>query len=229
MRPHTLASAASTQGGVRPPAELSMLSTIQVMLGVSISDVLGQLGYAGLALLMVVETVFPPIPSEVVLPLAGYLVQTGDFTFVGALVASTFGSLVGAVVLEEAARHGGRPFAERFVRFARQDPAKLDDAERWFRRRGWLMVLAGRCIPGVRSLVALPAGVLRMPRVEYIVLTLIGSTVWNAVLIAAGYVLGSQWERVSDAIGRWSTPLLVLIALAGGALVLRHVLRARRK
>jgi membrane protein DedA with SNARE-associated domain len=99
-----------------------------------------------------------------VLPLAGYLVQTGDFEFVPTLVASTFGSLVGAVILEELARHGGRPFADRFLRFARQDPAQLDRAQEWFRRRGAVMVLAGRCIPGVRSLIALPAGVLRMPR-----------------------------------------------------------------
>ncbi|WP_037500168.1 DedA family protein, partial [Solirubrobacter soli] len=124
----------------------------------SISEVLGELGYVGLALLMIAETVFPPIPSEVVLPFAGYLVQQGDFEFLPALVASTIGSLVGAVVLEEAARYGGRPFAERFVRFAHIDPGRLDDAERWFVRRGWLMVLVGRCVPGVRSLVALPAG-----------------------------------------------------------------------
>jgi membrane protein DedA with SNARE-associated domain len=198
-----------------------------MFLGVTISGLLSDLGYAGLALLMVAETVFPPIPSEVVLPLAGYLVQQGDFTFAGALVASTVGSLIGALALEEAARHGGRPFAERFVRFAHQDPAKLDDAERWFRRRGWLMVLGGRCIPGVRSLVALPAGVLRMPRGEYIVLTLIGSTIWNALLIGAGYVLGAQWEHVADAIGRLSTPLLVIAALVVAGLVLRRRLHAR--
>ena len=189
------------------------------------NGVLLDLGYAGLALLMVAETIFPPIPSEVVLPLAGYLVEQGEFTFVGALVASTAGSLVGAVALEEAARHGGRPFAERFVRFARQDPAKLEVAERWFRRHGWMMVLFGRCVPGVRSLVALPAGVLRMPRGEYIVLTLIGSTVWNTLLIGAGYLLGAQWERVSDAIGRLSTPLLIIAGLAVAALVLRHYRR----
>lgn len=117
------------------------------------------------------------------------------------------------MVLEEAARHGGRPFAERFVRFARQDPHTLERAERWFQRRGPLMVLAGRCVPGVRSLVALPAGALRMPRAQYVVLTLIGSTVWNTVLISAGYLLGSQWERVSHAIGAVSTPLLILLAL----------------
>jgi membrane protein DedA with SNARE-associated domain len=196
------------------------------MLGLSISEVLTDLGYLGLALLMVAETVFPPIPSEVVLPLAGFLVEQGEFAFVPTLIASTVGSLVGAVLLYEAARHGGRPFAERFVRFARQDPAKLDEAEAWFRRRGWLMVLVGRCIPGVRSLVAIPAGVLRMPRSEYIVLTLIGSTVWNTLLIGAGYVLGTQWERVADVIGPLATPLLVLLAVAAaGVLVWRAVRR----
>src|SRR3954451_22447687 len=96
------------------------------------SDVLSELGYIGLALLMVAETVFPPIPSEVVLPLAGYLVFTGELEFVPAVIASTVGSVVGAVLLEEAARYGGRPFAERFVRFARQDPEMLERAERWF-------------------------------------------------------------------------------------------------
>src|SRR4051794_18171921 len=115
---------------------------------------------------MVAETVFPPIPSEVVLPLAGYLVQKGDFEFLPALAASTAGALVGAILLYEAARAGGRPFAQRFLTFAHQDPAKLETAERWFRRRGAVMVLAGRCIPGVRSLIALPAGVLQMRRGE---------------------------------------------------------------
>ena len=197
-----------------------------MLIGFSVSGVLSELGYVGLALLMVAETVFPPIPSEVVLPLAGFLVEQGDFAFVPALVASTAGSLIGAVLLYEAARRGGRPFADRFVRFAHQDPARLDDAERWFRRRGSVMVLAGRCIPGVRSLVALPAGVLRMPRGRYVVLTLIGSTVWNTVLIGAGYALGSQWEHVADTVGSLGTPLIVAATLAGaGFLVWRRYVR----
>lgn len=199
------------------------------VLAISIPQMLSELGYAGLVLLMIAETVFPPIPSEVVLPLAGYLVQKGDFEFLPTLLASTFGSLVGAVILEELARHGGRPFASRFLHFAHQDPAQLDRAEEWFRRRGAVMVLAGRCIPGVRSLIALPAGVLLMPRGKYIVLTLIGSTVWNATLISAGYVLGSQWERVSDAIGPLATPILVLLALGIGGVLLLRALRRRRE
>ena len=90
------------------------------------------------------------------------------------------------------------------------------------------MVLAGRCIPGVQSLIALPAGVLRMPRGRYILLTLIGSTVWSGALTTTGYVLGSQWERVADAIGPLATPILVLIALGIGAFILVRALRKRR-
>ena len=191
--------------------------------GLSLSQILRDLGYAGLFLLMLAETVFPPIPSEAILPLAGYLVETGDFAFVPVLVTSTAGSVVGAMVLYEAARAGGRPFALRFLRFARQDAERLDEAERWFARRGAIVVLVGRCIPGARSLVSLPAGVLRMPRWEYLLFTVIGSTVWNTVLIGAGYLLGTQWEQVSDVIGPLSTPLLILTVLGAAAfLVLRH-------
>ena len=134
--------------------------------GLSLSKVLRDLGYAGLALLMLAETVFPPIPSEAVLPLAGYLVERGEFYYVLVLLTSTAGSVLGAMVLYEAARRGGRPFAERFLRFAHLQPEKLDDAERWFARRGALIVLLGRCVPGMRSLVSLPAGLLRMPRLQ---------------------------------------------------------------
>ncbi len=194
----------------------------------SLTEILVDLGYAGLVLLMLVETVFPPVPSEAVLPLAGYLAARGDLHIVPVLITSTAGSVAGAMVLYEAARRGGRPFATRFLRFARLDPDKLDEAERWFARRGALVVLLGRCVPGVRSLVSLPAGLLRMSRVEYLVLTLLGSAVWNSVLVGAGYVLGAEWERVSDAIGPISKPLLAAVLLGAAAFLLFRGLRARR-
>src|SRR5689334_1451586 len=99
---------------------------------------------------MLAETVFPPIPSEAVLPLAGYLVYTGDLAFLPALLTSTAGSVAGAILRAELARRGGRPFAERFVRVARQDPRQLDRAEEWFERYGSRVVLFGRFLPGVR-------------------------------------------------------------------------------
>jgi membrane protein DedA with SNARE-associated domain len=198
------------------------------LFGLSLSQVMRDLGYAGLALLMLAETVFPPIPSEAVLPLAGYFVERGEFAFVAVLVTSTAGSVLGALLLYEAARHGGRPFANRFMGFARLDPAKLDEAERWFAKRGPLIVLLGRCVPGMRSLVSLPAGLLRMPRWEYLLFTLLGSAIWNTVLVGAGYLLGSQWERVSDVIGPLSKPLIAVLVLGGGAFLLWRGLRARR-
>src|ERR671913_227594 len=104
---------------------------VAAVVGISISQVLRDLGYVGLALLMLAETVFPPIPSEAVLPLAGYLVEQGEFRFL-------------TVVLTATARHGGRPFANRFMRVGRLDPAKMEQAEEWFARRGPLVVLFGR-------------------------------------------------------------------------------------
>jgi membrane protein DedA with SNARE-associated domain len=202
---------------------------LSVPFGISLTQILRELGYAGLVLLMVVETVFPPIPSEVVLPLAGYLAERGELALVLVLVASTVGSVAGAVALYEAARRGGRPFAIRFLGFARQDPARLDQAERWFARYGAVIVLAGRCVPGIRSLVSLPAGVLRMSRVEYIAFTAIGSAVWNALLVGAGYVLGSQWERVGDTIGPLSKPLVGLVILAVAATLVLQGVRTRRR
>jgi membrane protein DedA with SNARE-associated domain len=195
--------------------------------GLSLSQVLRDLGYAGLALLMLLETVFPPIPSEAILPLAGYLVERGELAFAAVLLTSTAGSVLGAVLLYEAARRGGRPFARRFLRVARLQESKLEEAERWFARRGALIVLLGRCVPGMRSLVSLPAGVLRMPRWEYVLLTTVGSLVWNGVLVGAGYALGAQWERVSEVVGPVSGPLLATTLLVAAALVLWRVRRAR--
>ena len=136
--------------------------------------------------------------------------------------------MLGAWLLYEAARHGGRPFATRFLRFARLTPERLDDAEAWFARRGPLIVLLGRCVPGMRSLVSLPAGLLRMSRAQYLALTLIGSAVWNTVLVTVGYLLGSQWERVADFIGPVSKPLVAIAVLGVGGWLVWHGLRARR-
>lgn len=198
------------------------------VLGLSISDILRDLGYLGLSLLMLAETVFPPIPSEAVLPLAGYLVAIDEFGLLPVIGASTAGSVVGAMLLYEAAARGGRPFAEKFLRVARQDLSRLEAAEDWFDRRGGWVVMFGRCVPGVRSLVSLPAGVLRMSRLKYVVLTTIGSLVWNALLVGLGMALGSRWEEVGDVVGPLSKPLLALAVLGTATFLLVRGLRARR-
>ena len=162
------------------------------------------------------------------LPLAGYLVEQGELNLVAVLVTATAGSVLGAVLLYEAARHGGRPFANRFLKFARVDPAKLDRRRSGSPAAAAIVVLAGRCVPGVRSLVSLPAGVLRMPRWEYVLFTSIGSAVWNSVLVGTGYVLGSQWERVADVVGPVSKPLLIVAIVGAGGILWWRAMRARR-
>lgn len=204
------------------------MPTATFVLALSFQEVLRDLGYAGLFLLLLAETIFPPIPSEAILPLAGYLVEQGEFRFLPVLLASTAGSVTGAVALYELSRHGGRPFADRFLRFARIDPAKLDDADDWFARRGTWVVLIGRCIPGVRSLVSVPAGLLRMSRTRYLVFTTVGSLVWNTFLVTVGYLLGTQWEKVSDWIGPISKPLLAVVVVGGGAFLLWWGLKHRQ-
>src|SRR5262245_56318631 len=126
-------------------------------------DVLTELGYAGLVVLMAVEHIFPPIPSELVLPLAGFEVGRGNLDLVGALVASTAGSVIGASVLYLLARRGGRPAVLRARRLLRIGEEDLERAERRFRRHSAWMVVLGRMVPGIRSLVSLPPGLLRMP------------------------------------------------------------------
>ncbi len=168
-------------------------------------DAVERLGALGLFLIMVAEHVFPPIPSELVLPLAGYEVARGGMVFVTALAASTAGSVVGALLLYLIARRGGRPTVLRLQRILRVDEAALARAERSFESRGTWFVLLGRMVPGIRSLVSLPPGLLRMPVGRYIALTATGSLVWNALLITLGQQLGSRWTEVERVVAPIAT------------------------
>jgi membrane protein DedA with SNARE-associated domain len=180
--------------------------------------VIQSFGYAGLAFLMLAENLFPPIPSEVILPLTGFLVEQGDLTFFPALTFATAGSLAGALVLYALGRWGGRGVILRYGGVLRLKEAELDRADRWFDRYGGLVVLFGRMVPGVRSLVSIPAGLSEMPLGRFVLLTVLGSGVWNTLLIGVGWLLGENWSRVASVVGSVSNVVLVL--LAGVALVL---------
>ncbi len=171
-----------------------------------------------LTLAMFLENVFPPIPSELVLPLAGFLVEQGAMNPVVALVASTLGSVLGAVVLYEAGRYGGRPLVLRYGRVLRVDEDKLDRADRWMDRHGTKVVLVARMVPLARSVVSVPAGTTRMGRGQFLVYTTIGSFLWNASLIGAGWALGAAYEQAADVVGVLS--VVAAVALVLGLLVL---------
>jgi len=186
-------------------------------------EILSGAGAPGLALLMALENVFPPVPSEVVLPLAGYLVFRGELTVVVAMLAATTGSVVGALALYAVGRYGGRPLIYRHRRILRFSEAELDRADAWFDRSANSLVLFGRMVPFVRSVVSVPAGASEMPLGRFTLLTAFGSGVWNAVLIGAGWALGDRYQQVSDTVGRFSGPITVVVAAAAVAWFVRLV------
>jgi membrane protein DedA with SNARE-associated domain len=172
-----------------------------------VTEVIDELGYLGVALLVALENLFPPIPSEIVLPFAGFVARDGGATLVGMIVAATIGSLVGALTLYGIAAWIGpdrlHRFLVRYGKWFRITQADVSRAERWFDRRAVAAVLIGRCVPLIRSLVSIPAGFRRMPLVPFIAYTALGSLVWNTALIGAGYLLRDNWhdvEPVLDAV-----------------------------
>jgi len=195
-------------------------------IGAWVLDVIAALGYVGLALLLLAENLFPPIPSEVVLPLAGFLVGRGDLGFWQAVLAATFGSVAGALILYALGCYGGRRLMLRYGRFLRVDAKSLDRADGWFRRYGDWVVLFARVVPVARSIVSIPAGTMKMPLLRFTALTAVGSGAWNALLIGAGVILGANWQRVEAWIGSYSNAVLITAAVAAAALlVLRHLRR----
>lgn len=196
-------------------------------LGQWAADVLGSLGSFGLLFLMLVENLFPPIPSEAILPLAGFLVGRGELGGVQAVAAATTGSLLGALVLYALGRWGGRAVVLRYGRVLRVTENDLDRAEGWFDEYGDWVVLFGRMVPLARSVVSIPAGMLEMPVLRFVLLTTLGSALWNTLLVGAGWFLGANWERVSAIVGTISN-VVFIVALVAIVLLAVYWFRGKR-
>jgi membrane protein DedA with SNARE-associated domain len=190
-------------------------------------DVIDRLGYVGVALLVALENLFPPIPSEIVLPFAGFVARDGGATLPGMILAATIGSIVGAWTLYGLAAWIGPERLERFLlrygKWLRLTPADVAKAERWFDRRAVVAVLVGRCVPLIRSLVSIPAGFRRMNFGVFTLYTLIGSAIWNTALIGAGYVLRDNWHDVEPILSVVQYVVIALIVAAIGWLLWTRV------
>ncbi|MGJ0387570.1 DedA family protein [Microbacterium sp. CGR1] len=192
------------------------------------ADVLTALGDVGVGVLVFVEVLIPPIPSEVILPFAGYLSQSGGLNLGWLIVWSTLASWIGALLLYWL---GAAVGVERAVRFlaatklvSRSD---LDRGAQWFLHSGGWTVLVGRLVPGVRSLISIPAGATRMNLVRFSLYTIVGSGLWNSFLIGVGAALGTQHEQLEGVLGYVDYVVYAAIAIALGILIVRRVREAR--
>jgi membrane protein DedA with SNARE-associated domain len=182
-----------------------------------LTDLVDAVGYVGVAVLVAVESIFPPIPSEAVLPFAGFVASDGDANLVGMILAATVGSMVGAYALYAFAAWIGQErlhyAVARWGRWVRLSVADVERSEAWFARRGSVAVLVGRCVPVVRALISFPAGFGRMPLGTFSLYTFLGSLIWNTAQIGTGYLLRDQWDEVTPIMDRFQLLILAVLVL----------------
>ncbi|MEU5161438.1 DedA family protein [Streptomyces sp. NPDC020875] len=180
-----------------------------------INSLMDTLGAPGAGIAIALENLFPPLPSEVILPLAGFAASTGQMNLIAALIWTTVGSVVGAWALYGVGAALGR---DRTIAIASKLPLlKISDIEKteaWFAKHGPKAVFFGRMIPIFRSLISVPAGVERMSVPLFLVLTTIGSAIWNTIFVMAGYLLGENWESVTGYVSTYSKVVLIFAVLA---------------
>lgn len=186
-------------------------------MGQWITNTIASMGYVGVFLLTLLETVFPPIPSELIMPLAGYLVSQGKMTLIGVIIAGTAGSVIGALLLYWVGRKVGeervKTFVDKHGRWLTLSRRDIEQASAWFSRHGAWAVFACRLIPGLRSLISIPAGINRMSLPLFLAATTLGSALWTALLVYLGYLLGANFEQVGHYIGPVSKVVLAVIVV----------------
>lgn len=194
-----------------------MIERIITYLAGIIVAVISAGGYIGVALLMAIESACIPLPSEIIMPFAGYLVSTGRFTLIGAATAGAIGCNLGSTVAYYVAMYGGRPAIDRWGRYVLLRHSDLDRAEHLFARFGSIMVFVGRMLPVVRTFIAFPAGLARMPMLPFQIYTFVGSWIWCFALAYVGAALGDRWDS-SPALRNvfHSLDLVILLLLVVG-------------
>lgn len=179
------------------------------------ADLIAQWGYFGVFAMMLAENLFPPIPSEIIMPLAGYNAARGELNVYGVIFAGTLGSVLGTLAWYGAGRMVGaervKRWAARWGRWMTVTPGEIDYAQGWFLRHGWIAALFGRLMPIVRTLISVPAGVAPMPIAPFLIFTAIGSAIWTTFLTLSGFILEANYELIEHWLDPLSTGVLVLV------------------
>ena len=183
-----------------------------------ITELMRQGGYLGIAALMFLENLFPPVPSELIMPSAGYAAGEGRMSLIGVVLAGTAGSLLGALFWYGVGSYLGTPLLKRFAarhgRWLTLSPAQVDKVDRWFDRHCAMAVFLGRLVPAVRTLISVPAGIFGMSLPRFLAYSALGTAIWSTALATAGYLLRSNYARVSDYLNPITNAVVVAIAAA---------------
>lgn len=170
-----------------------MIEKIITVIALWIMSVISTMGYGGIVLLMAIESACIPLPSEIIMPFAGFLVFKGEMTLWGVALAGAIGCVVGSIPAYYVGMFGGRPLAEKYGKYVLISKKDLDMADRWFEKHGDIIIFIARLLPAVRTFIAFPAGVAKMNMPKFIIYTFIGSLIWCWVLAYAGMKFGEHW------------------------------------
>jgi membrane protein DedA with SNARE-associated domain len=209
-----------------------MIARIIEILSAFIVATISTLGYSGVVLLMAIESACIPLPSEIIMPFAGYLVSTGQMNIWAVGFAGAVGCVLGSLVAYWAGMYGGRPFIEKYGRYVLVSRHDLDIADRWFARRGEMIIFTSRMLPAIRTFIAFPAGVARMNIKRFIIYTFAGSLPWCLGLAYVGQKLGEKWNK-DDTLKTWFHRFDFLIGIVGVIVVAwwiwRHIGHLRKE
>ena len=197
-----------------------------------ITSLVSSYGYLGIFVAAFAETIFPPIPSELIFPLAGFVGFNSNFTYVETFFMAASGALgatIGAVVIYFISSNIGRIAIIKIGKYVFVSEKKIESAERWFEKYGIYAVFLGRMAPGVRELISVPAGIARMPLAKFVTFTFFGSLVWSLILVFSGYFLGNSWDILSESLSKYFPIISAIILLSIGIVILFYIFYKKRK
>lgn len=188
-------------------------------------NLFGQLGYPGIFILMIMESATLPVPSELVLPLAGYWVYKGTLEFWTVVAVATVGSLIGTMIDYSIGYYLGRPAVLRYGRVVRFNQDRLETTEKWFSRHGNSMVLLARFVPLLRTLIAFPAGIVKMETKQFLAFSTVGIVVWDIALVYLGEIAGQNQATISNILQAYFLPVGIAAIIVFGIMIYRYLIR----
>jgi membrane protein DedA with SNARE-associated domain len=210
-------------------ANMSILSDILAAAGQFMLSTISYLGYFGIFFLMALESMVFPVPSEFVMPFAGFLVSQGQFNIILVILFSSLGSITGSLLSYYIGKRWGTRLIVSYGKYVLVDIDDLKKTEEWFNRRGELTIFASRLVPVVRHLISLVAGIGKMNVKKFSFYTILGATIWNALLVYLGYMLGQNWEKVTRYSDEISIVIVILLLIGVLYFAYRHILKRNKR